>query len=132
MITLNDLSKVKGNIWVDEIYLPYLGKCTVYNDFDEATKGFVAVSAKVLNKNRVDENGTHYEIIGDANYTESIDINIDYDNKTVSGHYYKKWIGGLTEKYNFKFIIKEDSLKTTKDDLSPETIHLTLNCELGE
>ncbi|MEB6550162.1 hypothetical protein MXL46_13790 [Heyndrickxia sporothermodurans] len=130
--SLNDLLKIKENILVDEIYLPYLGKCKVINNLDEKSNSFVATSAKVLNKHRKDENGVKYEIFGDADYTESIKIEIDYENKIVSGYYFKKWIGGLIEKFNFKFIIQEDSIKTTNDIAEPEYIHLTFSCELGE
>ncbi|KYD11432.1 hypothetical protein B4102_2160 [Heyndrickxia sporothermodurans] len=130
---LNDLIKIKENIWVDEIYLPYLGKCIVNNSHDETNNNsFVATSAKVLNKHRKDENGVKYEIFGDADYTESIKIEINYENKTVSGYYFKKWIGGSVEKFNFNFVIQEDSIKTTKDAAEPEYIHLTFTCELGE
>lgn len=124
----------KKNVWVEEIYLPFLGKCVVNNSFDEKTNSFVAVSARVLNKHRVDENGNKFEIIGDADYTGAIDIKIDYDNKRISGHYYKKWEGGETEKYNFNFIIDVNSIKARKDPMGIDdsSYFVSFGCYLGE
>ncbi|MBL5769036.1 hypothetical protein HV436_18550 [Bacillus sporothermodurans] len=109
-----------------------MGKCKVINNLDKTTNSLIATSAQVLKKHRKDENGVKYEIFGDADWTESIKIEINYENKTVSGYYFEKWIGGSVEKSNFNFIIQEDSIKTTKDAAASEFIHLTFTCELGE
>ncbi|MED4456151.1 hypothetical protein [Metabacillus fastidiosus] len=97
MMNLLDLVKDEAFI-LEDIYIPFVGKCKV-NDFIRSEDySEVAVSIKPYRTQRKEE---------DASYILTFDLPIEInliENK-VQGYYIKNWIGGLVEKVEINLTI---------------------------
>lgn len=106
---LKELIETKDVVHIENVYLPYLGKCVLSSSFffDEATDS--SNRAKILNNEREEEEGTRYDLT-------SLVITIDFDNRKVSGGYRKQWIGGLVEEHTFEYPF--EVTRSKQDDAS--------------
>ena len=84
--------------WINDAYLPVLGKCEVGTMFDEEAQGskVMMVGLRPVRVERKDENGIVYTI------STPVIAKIDFNKNTISGTYYKRWIGGLVEEFKFE------------------------------
>lgn len=119
-------------VQVKEMYLPYLGKCSVMTptlfDVEDGEKQWFC--ADVLNKHRK-------ESVDSENKKEArfdlVDLNgyIDFGRKKIEGKFKKAWIGGLVEEYNFSHPFKFANVEKNIESNDYKIYSVDIVAELG-
>ncbi|MED4172575.1 hypothetical protein P4631_09020 [Halalkalibacterium halodurans] len=114
----------EGNVWVDTIFLDFLGKCEVNNALEE--DNYVVNSIKPLNIERYDESAdAKYRLEGSSG-NGWIPVTVDYKSLEIGGSFKKVWIGGEVETFHFSYKIDPNSFLVRKDEVT-NSIHVSFS-----
>jgi hypothetical protein len=94
-------AKSIGYFKLSDVYIPFLGKCSCDSLIEVTESDIVNAGVSVMRIERKDDEGTRFNI------SPYINIEVDFNNMTLSGGYHKDWIGGLVEYTKFHHAISQ-------------------------